>query len=155
MSLKRGTTIALALAGVCVLAFYGTWGKQPVLGAVVVLVASALMLPAAIARFWLGLAGMAVCLLHAGVLYFWMTYCPDGDFYDPHVMGAALAFWAWLLGAAALGLATLGSALLRTVFRHPPRPGTCKRCGYDLTGNVSGRCPECGTPVGATVPKSV
>lgn len=24
-------------------------------------------------------------------------------------------------------------------------PGHCARCGYDLTGNVSGRCPECGT----------
>jgi hypothetical protein len=23
--------------------------------------------------------------------------------------------------------------------------GTCRGCGYDLTGNVSGRCPECGT----------
>jgi hypothetical protein len=22
----------------------------------------------------------------------------------------------------------------------------CTRCGYNLTGNVSGRCPECGTP---------
>ncbi len=26
-------------------------------------------------------------------------------------------------------------------------PGHCQRCGYDLTGNVSGRCPECGEPV--------
>jgi hypothetical protein len=26
------------------------------------------------------------------------------------------------------------------------RPGFCRECGYDLTGNVSGRCPECGTP---------
>ena len=25
--------------------------------------------------------------------------------------------------------------------------GLCRRCGYDLTGNVSGVCPECGTPV--------
>ena len=25
-----------------------------------------------------------------------------------------------------------------------PGPGQCRRCGYDLTGNVSGRCPECG-----------
>jgi hypothetical protein len=24
------------------------------------------------------------------------------------------------------------------------RPGYCPSCGYDLTGNVSGRCPECG-----------
>lgn len=24
---------------------------------------------------------------------------------------------------------------------------SCDQCGYDLTGNVSGRCPECGKPV--------
>ena len=24
-------------------------------------------------------------------------------------------------------------------------PDTCHRCGYDLQGNKSGRCPECGT----------
>ncbi len=28
--------------------------------------------------------------------------------------------------------------------RRIPR-GHCRRCGYDLTGNVSGKCPECGT----------
>ena len=26
-------------------------------------------------------------------------------------------------------------------------PGHCQKCGYDLTGNVSGVCPECGTEV--------
>ena len=26
------------------------------------------------------------------------------------------------------------------------RPGHCQHCGYDLTGNTSGICPECGTP---------
>ncbi len=31
--------------------------------------------------------------------------------------------------------------------RRRARPGFCVQCGYDLTGNVSGRCPECGTPV--------
>ncbi len=25
--------------------------------------------------------------------------------------------------------------------------GHCQRCGYDLTGNVSGRCPECGKEI--------
>jgi hypothetical protein len=32
-----------------------------------------------------------------------------------------------------------------SVRRHPP--GHCKKCGYDLTGNESGRCPECGQPL--------
>jgi hypothetical protein len=31
--------------------------------------------------------------------------------------------------------------------RRKPRPGFCRRCDYDLTGNTSGRCPECGTPI--------
>ena len=31
--------------------------------------------------------------------------------------------------------------------RRPPR-GHCQACGYDLTGNESGTCPECGTSVG-------
>ncbi len=28
--------------------------------------------------------------------------------------------------------------------RYPP--GHCRKCGYDLTGNESGTCPECGDP---------
>jgi hypothetical protein len=29
--------------------------------------------------------------------------------------------------------------------RRVRRPGLCRTCGYDLTGNASGVCPECGT----------
>jgi predicted RNA-binding Zn-ribbon protein involved in translation (DUF1610 family) len=35
--------------------------------------------------------------------------------------------------------------------------GHCLRCGYDLTGNVSGVCPECGVKIAsdkATKPRS-
>ncbi|MCG3132646.1 MAG: hypothetical protein FLDDKLPJ_03509 [Phycisphaerae bacterium] len=32
--------------------------------------------------------------------------------------------------------------------RRPP-PGCCLACGYNLTGNTSGRCTECGTSIGA------
>ena len=31
-------------------------------------------------------------------------------------------------------------------------PGHCPRCGFDLTGNVSGVCPECGQRVARTAP---
>jgi len=31
------------------------------------------------------------------------------------------------------------------------KPGHCANCGYNLTGNVSGTCPECGTPVAGKV----
>ena len=32
--------------------------------------------------------------------------------------------------------------------RKPPMPpGHCTKCGYNLTGNVSGRCSECGTAI--------
>ncbi len=45
----------------------------------------------------------------------------------------------------------LPTALLWWRNRRIP-PGHCESCGYDLTGNVSGRCPECGTPVKAPAP---
>lgn len=31
--------------------------------------------------------------------------------------------------------------------RRASRTGCCRECGYTLTGNVSGVCPECGTRV--------
>ena len=39
------------------------------------------------------------------------------------------------------------SLILWLVVPRPPPPGFCQSCGYNLTGNVSGRCPECGTKV--------
>jgi hypothetical protein len=36
--------------------------------------------------------------------------------------------------------------------RRPPGDGRCGKCGYDLTGNVSGRCSECGQGVGGAKP---
>lgn len=52
----------------------------------------------------------------------------------------------WGLLAIAISL-TLWIVILvkpgRSLTNTAPR---CKACGYDLTGNESGRCPECGTP---------
>jgi hypothetical protein len=38
--------------------------------------------------------------------------------------------------------------------RLSPDPLACRTCGYNLTGNISGVCPECGTPVPLPVKSS-
>ncbi len=59
--------------------------------------------------------------------------------------------WSHLLHAlvipANFGVALVACELLgrRRRSTDPLDPPTCTVCGYDLTGNVSGRCPECGS----------
>ena len=58
----------------------------------------------------------------------------------PGILGiwkAALPFW----------LVVVALSILTTILwwrDHCPPKGHCQTCGYDLTGNVSGQCPECG-----------
>jgi len=67
-------------------------------------------------------------------------------------------FFLWVV------ISTLPGFLVATLVRipegfgrkeeAPPAPsGHCLECGYDLTGNVSGVCPECGKPVPAAAVK--
>lgn len=62
-------------------------------------------------------------------------------------------FNAWGLESVFAVLSLLGypwglAILASTIFFDPPlSPGTCRSCGYDLRGNSSGRCPECGTVI--------
>jgi predicted Zn-ribbon and HTH transcriptional regulator len=68
---------------------------------------------------------------------------------SPYQLGAgrwrcrlvAVPFWIPAL-AVVTSIAVLWYPDLRTWLHHPP--GHCKACGYDLTGNESGACPECG-----------
>ena len=63
--------------------------------------------------------------------------------------------WQYLSVSAPLwGLAILFSLYPTVGFIRAPvqrwrrrKRGVCVRCGYNLTGNVSGVCPECGTEV--------
>ena len=75
---------------------------------------------------------------------------PPGGFrtirYDPLSDGALrIPCWTVFLVAAA------PTALLWWRDRRYPA-GHCQTCGYNLTGNVSGRCPECGTLVAELAP---
>lgn len=50
-------------------------------------------------------------------------------------------------GIPVLLLLLAGALIVFTEWRDEKakmRPGCCSKCGYDLTGNISGVCPECG-----------
>ncbi len=83
---------------------------------------------------------------------------------DLPALGLLIPFERWAypglssdLRFAAIGLAVFGGAqwvaithilvVLQGGRRRVPDPGKCRRCEYDLTGNVSGVCPECGTAI--------
>jgi hypothetical protein len=52
-----------------------------------------------------------------------------------------LPYWFFAVLASVIP----GIWLRRRLNRRPPK-GHCQACGYNLTGNTSGACPECGTP---------
>lgn len=49
-------------------------------------------------------------------------------------------------------IAALTAGVMRLIPIRPRR-GYCGRCGYNLTGNKSGICPECGTPIVKHAPR--
>ncbi len=62
--------------------------------------------------------------------------------------GSVAPVYSVLVTLGALLCLALSAAVLIAGLRHgfSPRcpPGACRVCGYDLTGNTSGICPECG-----------
>ena len=46
-----------------------------------------------------------------------------------------------------MALAVLPTMLAIKFFRHRRKSECCHACSYNLTGNISGVCPECGTAV--------
>ena len=61
-------------------------------------------------------------------------------------LGMPLWFPTFLVGFYPLwSFVTLLNARVRTYARG--RRGSCLTCGYQMRGNVSGRCPECGTAI--------
>lgn len=54
--------------------------------------------------------------------------------------------WAFYAASRVLGVIVVGSwTAKRLKIRLRAMEGSCKICGYDLKGNLSGICPECGT----------
>lgn len=49
----------------------------------------------------------------------------------------------WVIGLCAFGVGVCIWLGRKTIYPV----GHCRWCGYDLTGNVLNRCPECGHPM--------
>ena len=66
----------------------------------------------------------------------------------------------WLIHAGILGAVFVFVALLHRIGRRESLRARfsstrrCSRCAYDLTGNVSGVCPECGTTITTAVARA-
>jgi len=106
-----------------------------------------------VARQRPGLVAFYRVLLIGGSLC--LFFCIVMVFSDPApgVVGSMAMGFAGLAGVFVLEMLLIGLGLFGGfVFsgRHYP-PGHCQRCGYNLRGNVSGRCPECGKPISETI----
>ncbi len=64
----------------------------------------------------------------------------------PRMFANAPLLTAILFAVSFISTAVLVLWLTTPSSQHPN--GRCIRCRYDLTGNLSGVCPECGTPTG-------
>ena len=98
---------------------------------------------------WMGkvlrglIAGSALELFIATAVYAWNPrkedcYCARGS-YTGLVFGGTVLLWAFGPGIVLL--------FLREKYRRNKLMPACSTCGYNLTGNVSGICPECGTEI--------
>lgn len=64
---------------------------------------------------------------------------------DPAVYKLIAPYWLLTVLLSTVPL-VWGARRLRRLVSH--RPGACPSCAYNLTGNTSGKCPECGTAIG-------
>lgn len=93
---------------------------------------------------------LAVAVMHVAILW---AIMPDTNYFgEAFYIGLPAA--AWVL--ASLAVATAG--LIGWLSPHEWHPAAsypvCARCQYNLTGNVSGVCPECGTPIAGGKPQT-
>ncbi len=89
----------------------------------------------------------------------WWVYSPPGDWWDwnrdrlrSHTRSARIAHvhvpLPLMVVIFLLFAYRIASGSAWSTRRARRARGLCVECAYDLTGNVSGVCPECGTPIG-------
>jgi hypothetical protein len=90
----------------------------------------------------LAIVGASFLASIAATALVWIGCYTFNSFSDPF---AAIAL---VVGPCyAMPVAILVGVIAHVLWRKYRTPGRCTGCGYDLTGNISGICPECGLPV--------
>jgi len=91
---------------------------------------------------WAGVATCTLVILIKSVVRIWFLASAQG----PHFVDTS--WWAclWIVFDVA-AVWTMGVSAYLWWNDRPFPTGHCQACGYDLRGNVSGRCPECGNEV--------
>lgn len=75
----------------------------------------------------------------------WHAY--DFPNYERERWAMPLCVMATLIAGGEIGVRRFHQWLRRRRKQSADETGRCATCGYNLTGNASGVCPECGTPV--------
>jgi hypothetical protein len=91
---------------------------------------------------------LAFCLFIPGVSLELdaLEYGWRGTQWDERLAFLGSLYVMWYL-AISMAFSPSVAEFLRSPLRPRPPAGHCTACGYDLTGNVSGVCPECGRSV--------
>jgi len=99
------------------------------------------------ARTWIAIGVQMGCLGVGGWLCFRLGWCFGDD-----AVARTMALFPVTIGLCVVVLigrllrAVIGRPLIRRLVRNELGL-SCRKCDYDLTGNVSDVCPECGTPI--------
>jgi hypothetical protein len=93
---------------------------------------------------------------HPGWESYWRA-TPEASWGFPHtneMFQSSIGGWSEIILPlwTVFGLSAAPGVVLLWRHRRRRLPGFCRRCGYNLTGNVSGICPECGTPIPVRLP---
>jgi hypothetical protein len=67
-------------------------------------------------------------------------------------LSSDVAIGRWVMLASSIAYSSIGvvfflGARHQRERNHRAKTGRCLHCGYRLTGNTSGVCPECGRPI--------
>ena len=95
----------------------------------------------------------SILYLEAGNLKLWLKQWPDADADAVELPnGPLVSFCGSVSRKFSVPLPVMIGAIFLLglplwLIRPPIPPSLCRSCGYDLTGNLSGRCSECGREI--------